>query len=337
MSPSERGRRVDVTVVDDEPIVLDVLVGAASYWGYSAQTARSAEEALRVLLRRSTPVLVVDVCLPDRDGAWLVGEALRRWPAMQVVVVSGGGAPEIVHRCFEAGAQHYLLKPFGLEPFRHALEAAFQGHQSERALEGRRDLERAVSRRTRQLRSTFLSAVNSLVRTLEARHPDTSGHSLRVRDHAVRLARALGWEKRQRQQLAVAAKLHDIGKVGLPEGLLNKPGPLTAEERRVMEGHAATGERVLAPVIRSQTVLAAVRGHHERFDGSGYPDRLCGESIPLMARTLALADCYDALTNQRPYRAALSRPAALEIIRAGAGTQFDPELVPVFAEVVSRV
>jgi HD-GYP domain-containing protein (c-di-GMP phosphodiesterase class II) len=200
----------------------------------------------------------------------------------------------------------------------------------------RDELERTIALRTRQVRRTFLSAIDSLVRALEARHPDTCGHSLRVRSHALRLARALGWDRRRRRQLALAAQLHDIGKVGVAEGVLCKAGPLTDAERRAVEAHAATGERVLAPVVRSRRVLAAVRGHHERYDGGGYPDGLVGEAVPPMARVIALADCYDALTSRRAYRGPLPWTEALEIIRAGAGTQFDPALVPVFLEVMSR-
>jgi HD-GYP domain-containing protein (c-di-GMP phosphodiesterase class II) len=194
----------------------------------------------------------------------------------------------------------------------------------------RRALERTVRRRTRQLRHTFLSAIDSLVRTLEARHPSTCGHSLRVRHYVVRLAELLGWPEAARRPLALAAKLHDIGKVGTPEDILNKPGVLTRAEEAVVREHPVTGERILTPIIRSRAVLAGIRGHHERWDGGGYPDGLAGERIPLLARVIAVADCFDALTSYRSYRDPLPRREALEILRAGAGTQFDPALVPPF-------
>src|SRR5207249_8296744 len=157
-----------------------------------------------------------------------------------------------------------------------------------------------------------------------------SGHSLRVRSYVLRLADALGLDRRLRRQLGLAAKLHDIGKVGLPENVLNKTGALTPQELLVVREHPVIGERILAPIIRSRRVLAAIRGHHERFDGQGYPDGLRGEAIPLLARILTVADCFDAMTSVRAYRDALSWNDAKEVLRQGAGTQFDPAFVKPF-------
>jgi HD-GYP domain-containing protein (c-di-GMP phosphodiesterase class II) len=176
---------------------------------------------------------------------------------------------------------------------------------------------RQVSRRT------FLSAADCLVRALEARDPNMLGHSWRVRTYSLRLADALGLVGRRRRQLGLAAQLHDIGKVGIPDEVLNKKGPLTARETDQVRAHPIIGERILSPIIRSRTVRAAIRGHHERFDGTGYPDGLAGEDIPLLARVIAVADCFDALTSARSYREPLPTSQALELIRAGAGTQFD--------------
>jgi HD-GYP domain-containing protein (c-di-GMP phosphodiesterase class II) len=177
---------------------------------------------------------------------------------------------------------------------------------------------RQVSRRT------VLSAADCLVRALEARDPNMLGHSWRVRTYSLRLADALGLVGRRRRQLGLAAQLHDIGKVGIPDEVLNKKGPLTARETDQVRAHPIIGERILAPIIRSRTVRSAIRGHHERYDGMGYPDGLAGEDIPLLARVIAVADCFDALTSARTYREALPRPLALELIHAGAGGQFDP-------------
>lgn len=158
-------------------------------------------------------------------------------------------------------------------------------------------------------------------------------HALRVRRYALRLAEALGLDPWQRQQLSLAARLHDVGKIRIPLIILRKPRSLSAEERRVVEEHAVFGETLLASLVPSRTVLAAVRGHHERFDGAGYPDRLQGKQIPPLARIISIADCFDTLTSRRPYREALSRTEALEVLREGAGSQFDPEFVEVFTEV----
>jgi diguanylate cyclase len=168
------------------------------------------------------------------------------------------------------------------------------------------------------------------MRALGEHDPETVGHCWRVRRHALRLAVALGLGRGACRQLAVAAVLHDVGKVEVPRAVLQKPGRLTAEESLRVQRHPAVGERLLAADVRDPVVLAAIRHHHERHDGTGYPDRLRGEAVPLLARVLALADCYDAMRSDRPYRPGLSRPAALAAVRQGAGTQFDPRVAAAF-------
>jgi response regulator RpfG family c-di-GMP phosphodiesterase len=317
--------------VDDEPVALDVLVRAAQSWRYQCQAATSAEQALEMLEHQLTPVVVTDLRMPGRGGVWLVREIQRRWPEVSIIVVTAGEDEHAVTECLNAGAHHYFLKPIKLDEFRHALEVTLRTHLVQRQREGyRRYLERTVQRQTRQLRRTFLSAINSLVRTLEARDHYTKGHSLRVRDNALLLAAELGLDRRQQKRLSLAAKLHDIGKFGVPEAILNKPGKLSADEFRQIRQHPIIGEKILRPVIHNAEVLAAVRGHHEHFDGGGYPDRLAGLQIPLLARVIAIVDCFDALRTSRPYRAGLSVAQSLEIIHAGAGTYFDPHIAEAF-------
>jgi response regulator RpfG family c-di-GMP phosphodiesterase len=326
-----------VTLVDDEPAALELLARAARSWRFECQSATTAEQALLLLEQHLTPVVVTDLRMPGRGGVWLVREVQRRWPEVSVIVITGGQDGDAVTECLSAGAHHYFLKPINLDEFRHALETTARSYQVQREREHyRRQLEETVRRRTRQLRRTFLSAIDSLVRTLEARHPSTCGHSLRVRNYVVGLAEALGWPERARRQAALAAKLHDIGKVGLPEAILNKPGVLTAGEWDVVRQHPVIGERILSPILRSPPLLAAIRGHHERWDGSGYPDGLCGQRIPPVARLITVADCFDALTSTRSYRDPLPRGEALELLRAGAGSQFDPTVIPPFLALMAR-
>lgn len=320
-----------VTVVDDEPAALDVLVRAARSWRYECQPAICAEQAIGLLEKRLTPIVVTDVRMPGRGGVWLVREIQRRWPDVAIIVVSAGQDDEVLAQCLEAGAQHYFLKPVKFAEFHHALETTLRTYHFRRQ---RRGLEHSLNKQTRKLRHTFLSAIDSLVRLVEARDPNLTGHSFRVRQYALKLADVLDLDRSQRRKLSLAAKLHDIGKVGLPECILNKPGPLTVEEFAAVKEHPVLAERILAPILRSPATLAAIRGHHERFDGTGYPDGLRGQEIPFLARVLTIADCYDALTSARAYRQAMPPAEALEIIRQGAGGQFDPELVVFSVEMI---
>jgi putative two-component system response regulator len=324
-----------VTVVDDEPVVRDVLVRAARSWSYDCQAADSAERALELLGQRPTPILVTDLRMPGQGGIWLVREARRRWPEMAIIVLTAGQDGHAARQCLEAGADQFFVKPVKLDEFHHALERTRLAHE-QRRIENRyrRRLERAVRKQTLRVRHTFLSAIDSLVRTMEERDPYTAGHSRRVRSYSLRLGRALRLDDRQMRELSLAAKMHDIGKVGVPEAILNKPGPLTPDETVAVRKHPIIGERILRPIVRNQAVLAAIRGHHERIDGTGYPDRLKGPKIPLLARVITVADCYDALTSARAYRAPLSRAQALEELRMASGTHFQPEFVRAFVELM---
>ena len=323
-----------VTVVDDEPVVQDVLVRAARSWNYDCQAAATAEQALALLERRLTPIVVTDLRMPGQGGIWLVREVRRRWPEVAIIVLTAGQDPDAARQCLEAGADQFFVKPVKLDELRHALERMRLDYQQRQAeARYRRRLEKAVRKQTLRVRRTFLSAIDSLVRTMEERDAYTAGHSLRVRTYSLLLAQSLGLDDRQRRELSLAAKLHDIGKVGVPEAILNKPGPLTLAETMEVRKHPVIGERILRSIIRNRHVLSAIRGHHERMDGTGYPDGLKGTQIPLLARVIAVTDCFDALTSARAYRAPLSPTQALESLQASAGTHFQPELVRAFVEV----
>jgi putative two-component system response regulator len=325
---------ITVTVVDDEPSMRDVLVRSARSWGYACQAACTAEHALEMLTACSTPLVVTDLRMPGNGGVWLVKEIQKRWPGTGIIVVTAGDDNDAALECLNAGADRYLLKPLRMEEFRHALAATLRTVKLEREHDRHRlHLEQLVQRHMHRVRRTFLSAIDSLVRTLEARDPYTKGHSLRVRHYSMRLATALDLDPTLRKRLALASKLHDIGKVGIPEDILNKPSRLTSEEFDVIREHPLIGERILAPIIRTPEVLAAIRGHHERVDGKGYPDGLKGTHVPILARIIAIADCYDALTSYRAYREALSPSQAREVLRSESGKHFEPEYVRAFLQV----
>jgi HD-GYP domain-containing protein (c-di-GMP phosphodiesterase class II) len=172
---------------------------------------------------------------------------------------------------------------------------------------------------------------------LEAYHPPTARHAVRVHRYALQLADALGLGACNRARLGLTAKLHDIGKAHLPTAILNKPGALTVEEYRLVRQHPKFGERMLAPYIDDPVMLAGVRSHHERFDGDGYPDGLAGERIPWLGRVLAVADCFDAMTSWRPHRRPHTAGAALAILEREAGYQFDPRIVRAFVSATSAL
>ena len=276
--------------------------------------------------------------MPGKGGVWLVQEIKRRWPQTAIIVVTVGAEDEALMQCMSAGVQHYFLKPVHIDEYHHALQTTWYSQvQRRKHQRHRQHLESIVHKQAHRFRRTFFSAITSLVRTLEARDSYTSGHSLRVCKLALQLADYIGLDEPSKKRLKLAAKLHDIGKVGLAEGILNKPAKLSDKEFDMVKEHPVVGERILRPIINNRAVLSAIRSHHERFDGGGYPDKLRGEEIPFLARLLTVADCYDALTTSRAYRGAMSQEDALNILHAGMNTQFDPHLVPPFIRMIREV
>ena len=186
----------------------------------------------------------------------------------------------------------------------------------------------------RKLHDYFYRIMQSLVRILEARDRYTKGHSERVAGYVERIALKLGYPEERLELLKEVAVLHDIGKLGVPESILNKKGKLTNDEWEVVRKHPLIGEDILRPVLLNEEMLVIIRGHHERFDGKGYPDRLSGENINLFAQIISVADAYDAMTSTRAYRPSLSKQKAMEELANNKGTQFDPKVVDAFLKVL---
>jgi HD-GYP domain-containing protein (c-di-GMP phosphodiesterase class II) len=181
---------------------------------------------------------------------------------------------------------------------------------------------------------TYFETIRSLAQALEARDSYTKGHSERVMRYSVQTAEAMGIQEEERRLICHAALLHDIGKIGIADAVLNKSGVLSAEDRHVIEHHPIWGDSIIGPIRMLDRVQTLVRHHHERYDGGGYPDKLAGEAIPLGARVIAVADAFDAMTSNRPYRAALPLAEAVKEMRRGSGTQFDPDVVEAFLTVL---
>jgi putative nucleotidyltransferase with HDIG domain len=216
---------------------------------------------------------------------------------------------------------------------RETLQTLNISHRLFSRLRAQRDLA-DVGRRMRRLEQRFQAIVSAWARSIESKDPYTLGHCERVADYACAIARAVGVDETTLFWFRMGALLHDVGKIAVPIEVLNKPGKLTPEERLLMESHPAAGVELLKDVEFPWDVLPMVRSHHERWDGAGYPDKLAGEAIPLHARILAVADVFDALTSDRPYRRAFSREDALEMLRKDSGTAFDPSILQVFERVI---
>jgi HD-GYP domain-containing protein (c-di-GMP phosphodiesterase class II) len=240
--------------------------------------------------------------------------------------------------CMKLGAYDYLTKPFNLDEVLLSVNKALEKRRLK--LENRdyqQHLEQKVREQARRIRGDFFNAITALAYALEAKDSYTSGHSQRVSDISVAIAKGLGLPQASINRIELAGRVHDIGKIGVRELVLNKPGRLTEEELQHVKCHPEAGERILMPIVEDWEILRIVRHHHERYDGAGYPDGLAGDEISLGARILAVADSFDAMTSERPYRQAMSVEEACAEIERSKNTQFDSEVVAAFMSVKSSL
>jgi len=324
-----------VLVVDDDRAVRDVLCAVLKEEGYPVRQASGAVAALQLLRGDDLPLVLCDMKMPERDGLWLLEEVLRRHPHAAVVMLTGYGDTESAVDCLKRGAADYLLKPPRITELVRAIERAWSKSKltSARA-RYHQGLARRVRERTAELTAALAGVAQSysntlvaLVNALDAREHETSDHSQRVVRYTLAIARRMGICGQELEDFGRGALLHDIGKIGVPDSILLKPGPLTHAEWVEMRRHPEVGSRILEEIEFLRPAAEIVLAHQERWDGGGYPRRLRGEAIPLGARIFAIGDTLDAMTSDRPYRkAATFAQARLEISRCG-GTQFDPRCV----------
>ena len=317
-------------IVDDEPRLRQVLVHLMRNEGFSCLEAGNGEEALVHLRQRQVTLVMSDLRMPRMDGLELLRELRANWPDTAVVMITAVADVETAVSCLAMGAMDYLTKPFHLEEVRARVSQALEKRRL--VLENRgyqEGLQDKVAVQARRLEELFLASIQSLAQALEVKDPYTRGHSVRVSHYSVLLARELNLEGELLRQIELGGHVHDIGKIGVREEVLNKPGKLTDAEYEHIMSHPVVGWRILAPLLaETPAALNVVRSHHERYDGRGIPDRIAGEAIPLEARIAAVADSFDAMTSDRPYRPdGMSIEAAVaECVRC-SGTQFDPQIV----------
>jgi len=304
-----------ILVVDDDPGVARLLNAMLVAEGHVVRRARDGREALALIAEHTPELILLDLDMPGLGG-FEVCRALKAAPRTRlvpVVIVTGRSAAEARLRAWELGADEFLTKPFD------RAEVAARCRALLRVKELVDDLDSAQA------------VVFALARTLEAKSRYTQGHTERVTALALMLAVRIGLPDGERDSLRCGASLHDIGKVAVPDSILNKPGRLTAEEFEVVKRHPADGARIVEPLRSIRGAIPLIRWHHERTDGGGYPDGLLGDTIPLSVRVLSVADVYDALASERPYRPAVPHEQCLDILRAdAAGGGLDAELVRCF-------
>lgn len=336
--------RATVLVVDDEGGIRSALARFLTTQGYQARQASTGEEALEQLNGRDVELMLLDVRMPGMSGMDVVPEALNLNPDLAIMMLSAVTDATSAAICMQRGAMDYLTKPIELTSLAAAIERALrrrdtliQERQISRWL--KEELEhraRELERERRKLLQLSVATLEALINALEAKDRFLTGHSARVAAFAATVAQQFGMSDDEIEQVRMAGRLHDLGKIGVRESVLNKEGPLTPEEYEHVKEHVVVGSQILAPLVHLGPIVSFVRGHHEHWDGSGYPDGLKGDQIPLGARILCAAEIYDALTTARPYQPTMSPEQAVTRMRRLAGTVLDPSVLDAIAAAVSR-
>ncbi|MEP7065436.1 MAG: HD domain-containing phosphohydrolase [Gemmatimonadota bacterium] len=322
-------------VVDDEPRLRQALVRLMRGDGFICLEAGSGVEALAILDKERVALVLSDMRMPLMDGQELLRNLRIRYPDIAVVMITAVAEVEVAVACLSLGAMDYITKPFVFEEVRARVAQALE---KRRLLADNRDyqerLEVRVKAQAERLETLFLASIQSLADALELKDPYTRGHSVRVSQYGVAIARAMNLSTTLTAQIELGGHLHDVGKIGVREEVLKKAGPLTNEEYEHIMTHPVLGWQILQPLLGENPVaLNIVRAHHERMDGKGIPDKLVGEEIPPEARIIAVADAFDAMMSKRPYRNGLTFTEAMAELRRVAGTQFDVKVVDAFFEV----
>jgi putative two-component system response regulator len=331
-----------VLIVDDDPLYLRSVGRQLGTEGYACTLVSGAGEARRTLDECEFALALVDVQMESESGVGLMEHIRRRWPDTATVMVTGRDDPELAYRALAGGAYGYIIKPFQPNELligvanallRRRLEIENRHHR-ERLEDIVRirtaDLQVAVS----NLRQAHRETIHRLVQVVESRSDETGKHIERVGEYSYLLGRALGLSEERSEMLRIASPMHDIGKVGIPDAVLLKPGPLTLVEFEIMKRHPELGHTLLRDSQAEDLRLGASIAwtHHERWDGAGYPMGLAGEDIPLEGRITTVVDVFDALMSDRVYRPAFGLDQTLQIMRQGRGSRFDPMLLDVFLD-----
>jgi response regulator RpfG family c-di-GMP phosphodiesterase len=349
MEPSGSDRRAGATsftvssgprllIVDDEAECRKVLVVMLAQAGMSCTAATNGAEALSILQREPVDAVIADLIMPGVSGLELLAQVRRFYPQQVFLIATGVDDVRVGMQAMRQGADDYLVKPLEADMVVASLERAFHKRRLEEAVENyRQHLEEMVSGRTLQLQNAlgriergYADTLDALGAAIDLRDSQTAGHSRRVFLYSIEMLKALHGTPKQLKNLAMGAWLHDIGKLAIPDAILFKPGPLSAEERKIMETHVQIGYDMVKRISFLADAAEIILAHHERWNGSGYPQGLKGTEIPLGARIFAVADTVDAMTSDRPYHSALPFQAARNEIERNAGILFDSKVAKVF-------
>jgi putative nucleotidyltransferase with HDIG domain len=321
-------------VIDDEAAIRKLLHQKLLGEGYQCEEADSAEQALIMLQASPIALAILDIKMPGKSGIELLPEIKSGYPDTAVIMATAVNDINVAIQCLKQGADDYICKPFNLEEVSLSVQRALEKrHLHLEIREYQQYLEERIEEQTGEIRKLFFAAIEALVSALEAKDKYTGGHSRRVTDIALALGKELGLSAQDMEDLRLGSLLHDIGKIAVDQVIQNKSGKLTREEYEHIMTHVHVGAEIVRPVV-GKKITEMIKHHHDHYDGSGLHQAIAGDDIPLAARILAVADAFDAMISDRPYRSGMSITDIVEEIKRCAGTQFDPIVVAAFLNTV---
>ncbi len=325
-----------VLIVDDEAGIRHLLRRKLEREGYHCEEADGHERAMSILATDTIALAVLDVRMPGKSGTELLPEIKNAYPDTAVIMATAVTDVGVAVQCLKQGADDYICKPFNMEEVSLGVGRALEKRRLQLTVrEYQQHLEEKVEEQTEEIRRLFLGAIEALVCALEAKDHYTAGHSRRVTDIALSLGEELKLSTEELEDLRWASLLHDVGKIAVDPAIQNKSDRLTQEEYEHVMIHAHVGAGIVQPVVNDR-VVEMIDHHHDYYDGNGLNQVTTESGIPLGARVLTLADAFDAMTSDRPYRPAMSVEEALDEIRSCVGTQFDPTVAEALFSVMSR-
>lgn len=340
-----------VLVIDDDLWVVDVIAKQLELAGFQATMTTDSSQVMSMLAVEHYDLVIADIRMPHPDGLTLLKAIQDAYPFVAVLMLTGVNDVDTATKAMLDGASDYIAKPHNeaqlllradraLERSRLLQERAlYHQHLEERVVQQTQKLQEQSQRLTQMLERLFVTynaTLKALEAALDVRDQSAPGHCRRVSKLATQLAKKMGFTGDDLTSIEHGALLHDIGKLGIPDAILMKPGPLTEQERKIIERHPEIGCQIVGDIDFLKNAMPIIRYHHERYDGTGYPEKLKGKEIPILARIFSIVDAYDAQTNHRPYNTVRSTQNALEELRASQGRAFDPQVVKAFAEMIEE-
>ncbi len=313
-----------ILLVDDEEAIRCILNKGLGMKGYVCDEAENGEQALAKLEVSPADLVILDINMPGRPGSELLPDITARFPETAVIMASGVTDPKVIAKCIKDGAQDYISKPFHFEQVLQSVNGTLDKRRLQLEIQRYfQDVGRKAGNQPVETRQLFLGAFETLVNTLENADSYTRGHSQHVAEVALAVAARIKLSSDEIDDLRWAALLHDVGKIAVDPDILNKPSELTPTEYRHIMTHAVIGPNLVKPFV-NEKVVDIISHHHDHYDGGGLDQAIKGKDIPLGARIIAVADAYQAMISDRPYRRAMSRTDALDELLWYSGTQFDP-------------